>query len=89
MILSSDDGVDGSGAGAGGYSRRRSTREVYEHEVPDVLGDIYLNTPSTASGRGGNGTRFTRQTVNPSQGKPMEQPKSNRLHKTIDIFFKI
>lgn len=75
------DGTVGVGVGGerGGYSRRRSTREIYEHEVPEVLGSVYLNTPSATYGKEGNTTRVTRQTVNPPRnGVPKQQPKSNR-----------
>jgi len=74
MMNAAGETVTGGYGGPGGTGNilRRSTREVYEDEVPNFFSNSYAGP--------GNKTRTTRQTVNPPQnGAPTEQPKSNRV----------
>lgn len=77
----------GSGPGSGGGNAlRRSAREVYEHEVAEFFGKAQTAKLSPLAenlghGESVNGTesvRGKRQTVNPKNGGPTQQPKSNR-----------
>jgi hypothetical protein len=90
FVMNADGGPPGAGAGGGNGLLRRTAREVYEDEVAEFFGTSKsanlagnLKHPSaTAHTNGTEGqshTRRTRQTVNPRNGSPTQQPKSNRL----------
>ncbi|CAG7721781.1 unnamed protein product [Allacma fusca] len=80
----------------GGNTLRRSTREVYEDEVPDFLSEAFQkhNGKRSSGASAGNATdsdshvRTSRQTVNPRNGSPTQQPKSNKVdscESTVEI----
>ena len=69
----------------GGNTLRRNAREVFEDEVPNVFAhpDIQKhNMHRRNAGSFDNSTdshvRTSRQTVNPRNGGPTQQPKSNK-----------
>ncbi|OXA59156.1 hypothetical protein Fcan01_04225 [Folsomia candida] len=81
------------GLGGGGNALRRSAREVYEHEVEEFFGksktakfanraeNLHPDQKNNSTNGGGqtSHSRKVRQTVNPKNGGPTQQPKSNRV----------